>query len=51
MPLRIPTASIMQSIATRAPTDISIPAVSMTRVSPQDTQIRPAFVIRMFRKV
>lgn len=46
-----PTAMIMQSIATREPTEMSIPPVSMTQVMPQVTQISPALLIRIFRNV
>ena len=51
IPFFIPTASSIQSIAISAPTEISIPPVSMTQVIPQVTHIRPALVINILRKV
>ena len=47
----IHTARIIQSIATREPTEMSIPPVSMTQVIPAVMQIRPALLIRMLRNV
>ena len=41
----------MQSRATREPTEMSMPPVSMTQVMPQATQMRPALVRNRFRKV
>ena len=50
-PERIPTASSMQSMATRPPTEISMPPVIITTVRPEAMQMSPALVIRIFRKV
>ena len=47
----MPTARIIQSIAISEPTEISIPPVSMTQVIPAVTQISPALLIRIFKKV
>ena len=46
----MPTARIMQSMATSEPTEISMPPVSITQVIPQVMQSRPALLIRMFKK-
>ncbi len=42
---------IMQSMAMREPTEMSMPPVSMTQVMPQATQIRPALLRSTFKKV
>jgi len=47
----MPTARIMQSMATSEPTEISMPPVSITQVIPQVMQSRPALLIRMFKNV
>ena len=37
-------------MATREPTEMSMPPVSMTQVMPQATQIRPALFWSMFKE-
>ena len=46
-----PKAMIIQSMAIREPTEMSMPPVSMTQVMPQATQMRPALLRNTFKKV
>ena len=46
----MPTERIIQSMATREPTEMSMPPVSITQVMPQAMQIRAALVRKISRK-